>query len=65
VRLESPTIHHGRHTLITPALADRRTLAEIRDPSSSTVSSKQIAEVGQASEAQLAVDGETQSDAQE
>ena len=30
-RLESLTIHHGRHTFISHALAGRRTLAEVRD----------------------------------
>jgi len=30
-RLESLTIHHGRHTLISHALAGGRTLAEVRD----------------------------------
>jgi integrase len=30
-RLEHLTIHHGRHTLISPALAGGRTLAEVRD----------------------------------
>ena len=31
-RLEMLTIHHGRHTFISHALAwDRRTLAEVRD----------------------------------
>jgi site-specific recombinase XerD len=29
--LESLTIHHGRHTLISHALAGGRTLAEVRD----------------------------------
>jgi integrase len=31
VRLESLTIHHGRHTFISHALAGGRTLAEVRD----------------------------------
>jgi hypothetical protein len=31
VRLESHTIHHGRHTFISHALAGGRSLAEIRD----------------------------------
>jgi integrase len=30
-RLESLTIHHGRHTFISHALAGGRTLAEVRD----------------------------------
>ena len=30
-RLESLTIHHGRHTFISHALAGDRTLAEVRD----------------------------------
>ena len=30
-RLESLTIHHGRHTFISHALAGHRTLAEVRD----------------------------------
>jgi integrase len=30
-RLESLTIHHGRHTFISDALAGGRTLAEVRD----------------------------------
>jgi integrase len=30
-RLEMLTIHHGRHTFISHALAGRRTLAEVRD----------------------------------
>lgn len=30
-RLRSLTIHHGRHTFISHALAGRRTLAEVRD----------------------------------
>ena len=30
-RLESLTIHHGRHTFISHALAGERTLAEVRD----------------------------------
>jgi integrase len=30
-RLESITIHHGRHTFISHALAGGRTLAEVRD----------------------------------
>ena len=30
-RLESLTIHHGRHTFISHALARGRTLAEVRD----------------------------------
>jgi integrase len=30
-RLETLTIHHGRHTVISHALAGRRTLAEVRD----------------------------------
>jgi integrase/recombinase XerD len=30
-RLASPTIHHGRHTFISHALAGGRTLAEVRD----------------------------------
>jgi len=29
-RLRTLTIHHGRHTLIRPALADGRTIAEVR-----------------------------------
>jgi site-specific recombinase XerD len=29
--LESLTIHHGRHTFISHALAGGRTLAEVRD----------------------------------
>ncbi len=31
VRLETLTIHHGRHTFISHALAGGRTLAEVRD----------------------------------
>ena len=30
-RLETLTIHHGRHTFISHALAGGRTLAEVRD----------------------------------
>ena len=30
-RLESLTIHHGRHTFISDALAGGRTLSEVRD----------------------------------
>jgi integrase len=30
-RLESLTVHHGRHTFISHALAGGRTLAEVRD----------------------------------
>ena len=30
-RLETLTIHHGRHTFISHALAGNRTLAEVRD----------------------------------
>jgi integrase len=30
-RLETLTIHHGRHTFISHALAGHRTLAEVRD----------------------------------
>ena len=30
-RLATPTIHHGRHTFISHALAGGRTLAEVRD----------------------------------
>ncbi|MCA9268965.1 MAG: site-specific integrase, partial [Planctomycetales bacterium] len=30
-RLESLTIHHGRHTFISHALAGKRSLAEVRD----------------------------------
>jgi integrase len=30
-RLDGPTIHHGRHTFISHALAGGRTLAEVRD----------------------------------
>jgi integrase len=30
-RLRTPTIHHGRHTLVSHALARGRTLAEFRD----------------------------------
>jgi integrase len=30
-RLETLTIHHGRHTFISHALAGKRTLAEVRD----------------------------------
>ncbi len=30
-RLETPTIHHGRHTFISHALAGGRSLAEVRD----------------------------------
>jgi integrase len=30
-RLESLTIHHGRHTFISHTLAGRRSLAEVRD----------------------------------
>jgi integrase len=30
-RLEALTIHHGRHTFISHALAGGRTLAEVRD----------------------------------
>jgi integrase len=30
-RLKTPTIHHGRHTFISRALAGGRTLAEVRD----------------------------------
>jgi integrase len=30
-RLKSLTIHHGRHTFISHALAGGRTLAEVRD----------------------------------
>jgi integrase len=30
-RLDSLTIHHGRHTFISHALAGDRTLAEVRD----------------------------------
>jgi integrase len=30
-RLKALTIHHGRHTFISHALAGRRTLAEVRD----------------------------------
>jgi integrase len=31
VRLETLTIHHGRHTFLSHALAGGRTLAEVRD----------------------------------
>jgi site-specific recombinase XerD len=31
IRLASLTIHHGRHTFISHALAGGRTLAEVRD----------------------------------
>ena len=35
-RLDSLTIHHGRHTFISHALAGGRTLAEVRDAAGHT-----------------------------